>query len=192
VTTAIDTPQHYIPLGGSPPKLNLSYLYKLIGANTSLAKSGGAGAVGISSSSGSHALPYSVIASIIVALAVAGILYLIMARYGSPGEIRPATSQGTWLGYLYSPPYRYEGRKRVLRGLFDRIRGRMLGSSSLAEGMTVSEVAALLNSGGYLKRFAEIYNSTVFSPREPSDEEVEEARRVVSAWEGSLATSGGD
>lgn len=79
----------------------------------------------------------------------------------------------------------------MLRSLFDYLRGKLLGTSGFYEGMTVTETAALLGPDERLMRFADIYNSTVFSPREPSVEEVEEAKRLVSAWEDNTATGSG-
>ena len=157
--------------------------------NTGAERHGGLVA-GSSTSSGLHGVPFSVVVSVVVALVVAVLLYLIASRYSGEGEVVPA-GPGTGLLYSVSPPYRYEGRKRVLRSLFDYLRGKLLGTSGFYEGLTVTETAALLGPDEKLMRFADIYNSTVFSPREPSVEEVEEAKRLVSAWEDNTTSDSG-
>lgn len=188
MTSVVDTPQHYIPLGGSSG-LNLSYIYEILLNNTSV-ESRGRLVAGSTTSSGLHGVPFSVIVSVVVAVVVAVLLYLVASRYSGEGVV-VAARPGTGLLYSVSPPYRYEGRKRVLRSLFDYLRGKLLGTSGFYEGMTVTEVAALLDSGGVLMRFANIYNAAVFSPREPSVEEIEEAKRLVSAWEDNTTISNG-
>jgi len=189
LSSVIDTPQHYIPLGGSSPSLNLSYIREVLGVNTS---STGSRAIGLSGSGGGggvHSIPYPVIASIFVAIVVAIILYFIATRYSQvEGIVRARDVIG--LAYSYTVPYSYSGRKLALRKLFDRVRGKLMGLPGFYEGLTIREIALSLDPSKKLKRFADIYNTAVFSPREPSEDEVREAESIVSAWENTtLAAS---
>ncbi|BEP18146.1 hypothetical protein PYJP_14980 [Pyrofollis japonicus] len=180
---AIDTPQHYIPLGGNPGSINLSYLRRIGNVSILFQDNTRTGEVGLSGTSTHHIISGSVIVILVVALVAAIVIYLVVARYGFRQNFtRPSTAAQVFLSDVPRPIYFYEAGKKRLRALFETVRDCVKNNPNYNEGLTVTEIAKLFDKRGLLSKFATIYNETVFSPIVPDDKVIEEAEQIVDTW----------
>ncbi|MEB3774820.1 MAG: DUF4129 domain-containing protein [Desulfurococcales archaeon] len=122
-----------------------------------------------------------VIATLIIMIVAILLSSLLMARE-APTRGLASVMKHIYYRFTAKPRYRYEGLKLELRAIMDELAKMVEGrGAAIKPGNTPMEIARIametgINGAGIV---ASIYYEGVYSPREPTPEMVEEARRAL-------------
>jgi len=118
------------------------------------------------------------VAAVLVALAVAA---LVAARR-EPRDSQGRAGSGGGGVWDFKPPYRYEGLRARLRGIFLEVRSRLESATGRWLGSATARELAALEPG--LQGFAEEYARLMYSRRAPNSDDVERVEGLAGGGRG--------